>query len=174
MILKGKQISILFKENEPSSTDLETWKLEEKTNYQSLHLNEKSIILSANDSQLIVKKPEMKKAKKLSIGKDAIIFKNTKNTKKQVKEEVLLSKAHKHNQDKIMRFLNSRNQNDNERLEDKSLLVYAKLNSKSLIISLALYFLAAGLFISAPFGPNELKKSRVSKSLEQERFLISF
>ena len=174
MILKGKQVSILFKNNEPLTDDIETWKVGEKTNFETLHLNSKTIRLSANDSQFIAKKPKMKKAKKLSIGKDAVIFENTKRTNKQVKEEVLLSKAHKHNQDKIIRFLNSRDQNVKEKLEDKTLLTYAKQNSKFLIISLALYCLAAGLFISAPIGSNELKKSRVSKSLEKERFLIYF
>ena len=69
-----------------------------------------------------------------------------------------------------MKFLKSRNQTHAPNThEDKSLLTYAEKKSKSLKITLFLYFLACFSIISAPIGIHELQKSPVNKNLEQER-----
>ena len=166
---------MLFKDTEPPITDIETWEVGKKTSYETEHLNSKTIRLCAKDSQFLVKKPPLKKAKKFTFGKDSIIFENTDQTKKSIKKDVLLSKTEKKNQDKIVKFLKSRNQTHAQKThKDKSLLTYAEQKSKSLKITFALYFLAGCSIISAPIGIHELQKLPVNKNLEQERLLTIF
>ena len=169
-VLQGKEVSVLFKDTEPPTSDIETWEVGKNISYEAEHLNSKTIRLCAKDSQFLVKKPTMKKAKKFTFGKDSIIFENTDRTKTSIKKEVLLSNTKKKNQDKIVKFLKSRNQTQAPNTyEDKSLLTYAEKKSKSLKITLALYFLAGFSIINAPIGIYELQKSPVNKNLEQER-----
>ena len=171
-VLQGKEVSVLFKDTEPPTSDIETWEVGKNTSYETEHLNSKTIRLCAKDSQLIVKKPPLKKAKKFTFGKHSLIFENTDRTKTSIKKEVLLSKTKKKNQVKIVKFLKSRNQTHARKThEDKSLSKYAEQKSKSLKVTLALYFIAGCLIIGGPFGTNELQKFLNGDDLTQERFL---
>ena len=169
--MNGKQVSILFKDIEPLTTDFETWEIGEKTKHEILDLNADTIQLCTKDSQIIVKKPTLKKAKKLTIGKESLILENTDRTKKPIRKEELISKNKKKHQDKITKFSKLRNQSYIiKKPEDKSLLFYAKQKSKSLMTTFALYCFGAFFVISVPVGIDEIGKLLKSKDLIQEFF----